>query len=106
MKKKEIEKKYKSYIHKLKNYNQYYYQKSKPIVTDSDYDQLKRDIINLENKYKFLKSDQSPTVSVGFKPSKNFNKALHRVPMLSLSNAFSEDDLINFEKNFKFYIKK
>ena len=106
MKKKEIEKKYKSYIHKLRNYNQYYYQKSKPIVTDSEYDQLKRDIIILENEYKFLKSDQSPTVNVGFKPSKNFNKALHRVPMLSLSNAFSEDDLINFEKKILNFLSK
>ena len=48
MKKKEIEKKYKSYIEKLKKYNLYYFNKSDPLVSDSDYDRLKLDILNLE----------------------------------------------------------
>ena len=59
---------------------------------------LKKEIIDLENKYKFLKSERSPTKSVGFKPSKNFQKVKHKVPMLSLGNAFNEEDLKNFEK--------
>ena len=106
MKKKEIEKQYESYINRFKKYNQLYYQKSKPIVTDVEYDQLKKDIISLENKYKFLQSNHSPTYSVGFKPSKNFKKASHRVPMLSLSNAFTEEDLINFEKKILNFLSK
>ena len=45
-----------------------------------------------------MKSKDSPALIIGYKPSKNFKKVFHKVPMLSLSNAFSEEDLINFEK--------
>ena len=47
---------------------------------------------------KFLINKNSPSQSVGFKPSKNFQKIKHKVPMLSLGNAFNEEDLRNFEK--------
>ena len=67
-------------------------------VSDKEYDELKKEILSLEDKYKFLKSKESPSKIVGHKPSKNFQKALHRVPMLSLANAFDEEDLFNFEK--------
>jgi len=82
-------------VHK---YNKHYYDKDKPIVSDQIFDSLKKDIIELENKFKFLKNKNSPTKTVGFKPSKNFEKIKHRVPMLSLGNAFNEEDLKNFEK--------
>ncbi len=95
---KNIEIKYLEKIEILLKYNKHYYDKDKPIVSDQIFDLLKKDIIDLENKYQFLKSEYSPTVKVGFKPSKNFQKSKHRVPMLSLANAFNEDDLINFEK--------
>ena len=90
MKKKEIENKYNGYIENLKKYNLYYFGKSDPLVSDSDYDKLKHDILNLEKKYKYLKSNDSPSVVIGHRPSKNFKKFSHRVPMLSLGNAFSE----------------
>ena len=98
MSKKEIQIQYKKKIKLLSQYNKSYYDKSKPHVSDKEYDELKKDILNLEEKYKFLKSKNSPAEIVGFKPSKNFKKALHRIPMLSLANAFSEEDLFNFEK--------
>ena len=91
----------KDYLNKIKlisKYNQAYYDKNKPIISDQEFDLLKHEIISLENQYNFLRSKQSPTESVGFKPSKNFQKAKHRVPMLSLGNAFNEVDLKNFEK--------
>ena len=95
---KEVEIEYFKKINLVKKYNKNYYDKNKPIVSDQVFDVLKKDIIKLENEYKFLKSEYSPTKSVGFKPSKNFKKAKHRVPMLSLGNAFNEGDLVNFEK--------
>ncbi len=98
MKKKEIIKSYKLKIDLIRKYNQSYFEKNKPIVSDKKYDDLKRDILEQELKYNYLKSEYSPSQNVGFKPSKNFKKASHRVPMLSLSNAFTEEDLINFEK--------
>jgi DNA ligase (NAD+) len=91
----------KKYLEKIKLYqkhNKLYYNENKPSVSDQKYDVLKKEIIDLENKYKFLKSEQSPSKSVGFKPSKNFRKIKHKVPMLSLGNAFDEEDLKNFEK--------
>ena len=90
--------KYLSKIKLLQKHNKYYYDKNKPIVQDYEFDLLKKEIIDLENEYKFLQDKSSPTKSVGFKPSKNFQKVKHKVPMLSLSNAFSEEDLYNFEK--------
>jgi DNA ligase (NAD+) len=91
----------KDYLKKIKNiqdHNKSYYEASKPSITDQEYDLLKKEIINLEKNFKFLKSKDSPNKSVGFKPSKNFKKVKHKVPMLSLGNAFDEQDLINFEK--------
>jgi DNA ligase (NAD+) len=93
-----IKKDYLELINKLKKHNQAYYERNNPIISDQEYDILKKKIIDLENKYKFLKSKESPTQSVGFKPSKNFQKVKHKVPMLSLGNAFNEEDLKNFEK--------
>ena len=95
---KEVEIEYLKKIDLVQKYNKYYYDKDKPIVSDQIFDLLKKDIIDLEKKFKFLKSKYSPTRTVGFKPSKNFRKVKHRVPMLSLGNAFNEEDLINFEK--------
>ena len=93
-----IKKNYLIKIKKIQEHNKFYYDKNNPIVSDQEFDLLKKDIINLENEYNFLKSEYSPTRSVGFKPSKNFQKVKHRVPMLSLGNVFNEEDLKNFEK--------
>ena len=106
MNKKEVEKSYKNKIDKLKRYNESYFVRNKPIVSDSDYDKLKNEVLLLENTYKFLSSKNSPSETVGYKPSKNFKKVSHRVPMLSLSNAFSEEDLKNYEKKIINFLSK
>ncbi len=101
-----IQKEYKKKIKLLTYYNQKYYNDNVSEINDYEYDKLKKEIINLEKKYKFLKSKDSPTIQVGYKPSKNFKKVLHKVPMLSLSNAFSQDDLVNFEKRIINFLDK
>ncbi len=106
MEKKEIKKLYNLKIKLIQKYNKYYFDKNKPLVSDKEYDEIKNDIIELENKYKFISSKNSPSQNVGFKPSKNFNKFSHRAPMLSLSNAFTEDDLLNFEKKILNFLSK
>jgi len=98
MNNKKVQKLYVDKIKLLKKYNFYYFEKSKPLVSDKIYDDIKKDILRLELKYNFLKSKDSPSLKVGYKPSKNFKKIEHRIPMLSLSNAFSEEDLNNFKK--------
>jgi len=106
MNKKEVQKKYNKKIRLIDEYNKYYYTKSSPLVTDKEYDEIKNDIYILEKKYKYLNSEKSPSKLVGYKPSKNFKKALHRAPMLSLANAFSKEDLINFEKRILNFLSK
>ena len=96
--KKEILKQYKKKIKLINEYNKSYFDQNKSKVTDSVFDKLKKEILLLESKYTFLKSKDSPSQMVGHKPSKNFKKFPHRVKMLSLANAFSEEDLYNFEK--------
>ncbi len=98
MKENEIKKIYKKKINQVIKNNKLYFEKNKPQISDADYDKLKSEIFELEKKYKYLKDKNSPSLSVGFAPSRNFKKKQHRVPMLSLSNAFDRDDLKNFEK--------
>ena len=94
--KKNIESEYKKKIKLLTNYNKNYYDTSKPLVSDKEYDDLKKSVLILESKYDFLNSENSPSKVVGFKPSKKFQKISHRSPMLSLANAFEREDLVNF----------
>ncbi len=102
--KEKIKKLYLSKLTQLKKHNKKYYEDSKPQIHDSEYDKLKKDILDLENEYKFLKSQDSPSKTVGLKPSKIFLKSKHRLKMLSLSNAFDEKDLINFEKKISNFL--
>ncbi len=102
----EIKKRYNKKISEILKHNKNYYDKNSPIISDKDYDELKKEILDLEKKYNFLASDDSPSKIVGFKPSKNFKKVKHKVSMLSLSNAFNEEDLINFEKRVINFLDK
>ena len=106
MKKSEIKKKYLKKIKLINKFNKFYFEKDKSLVSDEVYDDLKKEILLLENKYIFLNSKNSPSQVVGHKPSKNFKKAHHKVPMLSLSNAFTEEDLKNFEKKISNFLLK
>ena len=67
----------KNYLKKTKllnKYNKFYYDKNNPAVNDQEYDQLKKDVLEIEKKYPSLISKESPSLKVGFKPSKIFNK--------------------------------
>ena len=106
MSKKDIEKKYKEKIKLITRYNKSYFDNNNPSVSDKEYDELKAEILSLESNYNFLKSKKSPSENVGYKPSKNFKKSTHRVPMLSLANAFGREDLFNFEKKILNFLSK
>ena len=103
---KNIKQNYIKKINEIYKHNKLYYEKSSPVISDKEYDDLKKEILNLEKKYSYLKSDFSPSKVVGFKPSKNFIKYKHKEQMLSLSNAFKKEDLINFEKKILNYINE
>ncbi len=106
MKDSEIKKLYKNKLNELNKHNKNYFDKNSPTISDKEYDKIKREVIDLEKKYTFLKSQYSPSSSLGYPPSKNFVKSNHRVKMLSLSNAFNKDDLIIFEKKIFNYLNQ
>ncbi len=106
MKEIEIKKYYKKKIKELNTHNKLYFEDSSPKISDKQYDDIKKEIFDLEKNYNFLKSTFSPSKSLGFTPSKNFIKSRHRVKMLSLSNAFDIEDLENFEKKIFNFLNK
>ena len=105
MEKEKIKALYFDKIAKLNEYNKAYYDQDNPIISDHKYDRLKIGILNLEKKYKFLKSKLSPTKNVGYQSSGKFKKIKHKIPMLSLSNAFSENNIVDFLKKIKNFLK-
>lgn len=95
-KKSEIIKKFKYKIHLLKKYDNHYHDKDSPLVSDQEYDYLKKEVTDLEKNYQYLKKFGSILNNVGFSPSNKFKKIKHLKPMLSLSNAFNRDDMKDF----------
>lgn len=85
----------------LNQYNYEYHVLDKPSVPDSEYDQRLRELIELEDQFPDLKSPDSPTQRVGGAILDFFEKVEHRTPMLSLGNAFNEQDLRDFDRRVR-----
>ena len=79
MEKEKIKALYFDKISKLNKYNKSYHDQDNPIISDHEYDILKIEILNLENKYKFLKSKLSPIKIVGYEPSSKFKKIQQQI---------------------------
>ena len=86
---------YKKKINLLKKHNKLYFNKDNPEITDSQYDDLKKEIFDLEKNNSFLKN-LNLNQTVGSPPSNKFKKIKHLKPMLSLSNAFDKNDMKDF----------
>lgn len=86
---------------RLNQYNYEYHVLDKPSVPDSEYDQLLRELIELEDQFPELKSADSPSQRVGGTILDSFEKVEHRTPMLSLGNAFNEEDLRDFDRRVR-----
>ncbi|HPS18926.1 MAG TPA: NAD-dependent DNA ligase LigA, partial [Bacilli bacterium] len=85
----------------LEKYNYEYYVLDNPSVSDSEYDRLMQELIALEKAYPELASPLSPTQRVGGLVQDQFRKIIHQRSMLSLSNAFNEDDLRDFDQKVR-----
>ena len=102
--KSEITKKFKEKIKELKKHNNFYYNEDQPVISDEQYDNLKRDIGLLEKNNAFLKKLKLTENLVGSPPKNKFKKIKHLSPMLSLSNAFNKDNMSDFLKKINNFL--
>ncbi|NNU80778.1 NAD-dependent DNA ligase LigA [Halovulum dunhuangense] len=84
--------------------NDAYYQADAPVMPDADYDALKRRNAEIEDRFPDLKRDDSPTEQIGAAPAQGFGKIRHAIPMLSLGNAFSAEDVTEFDQRIRRYL--
>ncbi|MBS4096572.1 MAG: NAD-dependent DNA ligase LigA [Sulfuricella sp.] len=85
----------------IERHNHLYYGLDAPEISDAEFDHLFRELQALEAQYPELSSPDSPTQRVGGAPLKNFSQITHRVPMLSLNNAFEEGEVAAFDKRVR-----
>ena len=86
---------------RLVRWSKEYYQDDAPSVSDSEFDRALQALRQLEQEHPELATPDSPTQRVGAEPLKGFEPVTHRHPMLSLDNAFSSDDLIDFDRRVR-----
>jgi DNA ligase (NAD+) len=82
----------------ITEHNRRYYEEAAPSISDREYDQLYKELVDLETQFPELVTPNSPTQRVGGKPLLAFAQIQHRVPMLSLDNTYSEEEVVNFYK--------
>ena len=80
----------------IEEHNRRYYEQAAPTISDREYDRLYKELVDLESKFPELVTSDSPTQRVGGKPLKAFEPIEHRVPMLSLDNTYSEEEVADF----------
>src|SRR6266540_2271982 len=95
---KEVEHRLARLRQEVRRHEHRYYVQNAPTISDQEYDRLERELRDLEAQYPELVTPDSPTQRVGEKPSEEFPTFAHRVPMLSLDNTYSEDELREFEE--------
>ena len=82
----------------IEHHNRQYHELDRPQITDAEYDALFRQLVELESQHPELLTPDSPTQRVGSPPSQAFAKVTHRVPMLSLANAFEREEVREFDR--------
>lgn len=82
----------------LEEHNYRYHVLDQPVIADAEYDKLYHELVALETAHPELATPDSPTQRVGAKPQSELAEVTHRVPMLSLSNAFADEDVQNFDR--------
>jgi DNA ligase (NAD+) len=100
-----VQEKIKTLRKKLNKHNYHYYVLDDPHISDSEYDDLLRQLDILETENPELITLDSPTQRVGADPLPEFKTLTHTIPMLSLENAKNKDELINFDERIKRWLK-
>lgn len=91
---------------KLREHDYRYYVLAKPVISDEEYDKLMKELIDLEREYPELVTPDSPSQRVGGEPTKEFPTVTHAVPMLSLSNTYSEEEVLEFDRRVRSLLGK
>src|SRR4029453_8985026 len=82
----------------IEKHDRLYYEEAAPTISDRDYDRLHKELVDLEAEFPNLVTPDSPPQRVSGAPLQAFAQIAHRVPMLSLDNTYSEDEIANFYK--------
>jgi DNA ligase (NAD+) len=90
----------------LHYHNHRYYVLDDPEISDAQYDRLLRELEGLESQYPDLITPDSPTQRVGARPLEKFESVPHSVPMLSLENAFTREEMLEFDERIKRFLKR
>ncbi len=93
----EVQKAISKLTDEVNHHNELYYQKSKPVISDFEFDTLLAQLVKLENEFPALRQPDSPTQRVGGTITKEFTTVFHQYPMLSLGNTYSEEELMDFD---------
>lgn len=89
----------------IERHNEHYYQDDSPKISDAEYDELRKRSDAIEARFPGLVTRDSPSQKVGAAPSGRFAKVPHSVPMLSLGNAFSDEDVTGFAERVRRFLK-
>lgn len=89
----------------IAQHDQRYYEQDSPTISDAAYDDLRRRYEEIEEAFPELKSADSLTQKVGAKPSEKFGKVQHRIPMLSLANAFADEEVAEFVERIRRFLQ-
>lgn len=106
MNKKEAEKQIEKLRAQIEHHNTKYYVEARPEISDFEFDKLMKKLIELEAEFPDLASPDSPSQRVGGEPIKGFKTVSHRVPMLSLDNTYSLEEVREFDKRVKKFLNK
>src|SRR6058998_1552074 len=96
MEEKEAAKRIQQLREEIRKHDRLYYEEAAPIISDREYDRLYKELVDLETQFPDLITPHSPTQRVGGKPLKAFEQVSHVIPMLSLDNTYSEEEVKNF----------
>src|SRR5258706_14834789 len=89
----------------IEGHDKHYYQDDAPKISDADYDALRKRANAIEARFPDLVTSESPSQKIGAQPSGRFAKVQHAVPMLSLGNAFSDEDVVDFVDRIRRFLK-
>ena len=102
---KKVKNKLEKFYQIVKEHDIAYYKNHNPIISDAEYDDLRRSILEIEKEYPSLVNSQSPSFTVGAEPSEKFNKVKHLTPMLSIQNAKNKEEVISWSDSLRNFLR-